>query len=76
MVVLGMGYLLIHVFTSRVPEFFTKVNYPSKVILFRIHPFESAFLWPPARIIGDAGIDYLMRRFDGYTSGLKWRATS
>jgi hypothetical protein len=34
----GMGYLIIHVLSSSNPDVLAKIDYPSNVALFRIHP--------------------------------------
>jgi hypothetical protein len=75
-VTFGFGRLLFHVFSSRHPGALAEFDFPNKVSLFRIHPFDGGFFWPPDRVLGDAEINTIVRQFDLYTSKIPWRAPS
>jgi hypothetical protein len=74
LVTMGIGHLLIHAFYNR-PDLL-KIDYPNKVALFRIHPFDSGFSWPPLTIIQDVDIDRLHLQFEQHLSGFTWRRSS
>jgi hypothetical protein len=74
LVTMGIGRVFIHAFYSRSSAL--KIDYPNKVALFRIYPFDSDFVWPPLTIVRDADIDFLHAAFDRHLSGLRWRRSS
>jgi hypothetical protein len=75
LVTIGMGYVFFHVFSSSNPDMLARVNYPNKVALFRIHPFDSGFFWPPRVVVRDDHIGMLTRNFDRFLDGLPWMST-
>jgi hypothetical protein len=73
LVSLGIGFLFVHVFSTRVPE--AQIGYPDGV-LRRIHPFSGAAIsWPPTETITDPGIEFLMRRYDEHLGRIPWTSS-
>jgi hypothetical protein len=66
---IGFGYLVVHVFSTRVPEM--RWDYPQGT-LFRIHPFRDTLVWPPRNVMNGAQIDFLGRQYDRFLEGLHW----
>jgi hypothetical protein len=75
LVTIGMGYVVFHIFSSTHADMLARVDYRNKVLLFRIHPFDSGFFWPPPGIVNGAQIDFLIRNFDNFLDGIPWAST-